>query len=171
MKCWSISTKNHGATSQKPVTFIFAGVRTWNPTNSCKATLFRYTPWRRLGERKYSSYSFLTSALDGVSGQHHTTAALSPGEKTPVIHCIRGFSNAVTFLYKGKHPPQQRWRRTCHRTLQLSPSQVSKPSWWTEAKGSWTLASGCTSPCCTMQSLFPRSADIRNINIHNALVI
>jgi hypothetical protein len=25
----------------------------------------RYTPWRRLGERRYSSYSFTTSALDG----------------------------------------------------------------------------------------------------------
>jgi hypothetical protein len=25
----------------------------------------RYTPWWHLGERRYSSYSFLTSALDG----------------------------------------------------------------------------------------------------------
>jgi hypothetical protein len=25
----------------------------------------RYTPWRRLWERRYSSYSFTTSALDG----------------------------------------------------------------------------------------------------------
>jgi hypothetical protein len=30
-----------------------------------KVKLSRYTPWRRLGERRYSSYSFSTSALDG----------------------------------------------------------------------------------------------------------
>jgi hypothetical protein len=36
--------------------------------------------WR---ERRYSSYSFLTSALDGVSGQRHAPAALFPGERTP----------------------------------------------------------------------------------------
>jgi hypothetical protein len=30
-----------------------------------KAKQSRYTPWWRLGERRYSSYSFLTSALDG----------------------------------------------------------------------------------------------------------
>jgi hypothetical protein len=39
------------------------------------------------GERIYSSYSFLTSALDGVSGQRHAPAALcSHG-----IHCTKGF--------------------------------------------------------------------------------
>jgi hypothetical protein len=41
-----------------------------------KRKLFHYTPRRRLGERRYSSYSFLTSALDGVSGQRHAPAAL-----------------------------------------------------------------------------------------------
>jgi hypothetical protein len=30
-----------------------------------KVTQSRYTSWRRLGERRYSSYSFSTSALDG----------------------------------------------------------------------------------------------------------
>jgi hypothetical protein len=30
-----------------------------------KVKLSRYTPWRRLGERRYSSYSLLSSALDG----------------------------------------------------------------------------------------------------------
>jgi hypothetical protein len=35
--------------------------------------------------RRYSSYSFTTSVLDGVSGQHHAPAALSPpGTGTPV---------------------------------------------------------------------------------------
>jgi hypothetical protein len=48
----------------------------------------RYTPQRRLGERKYSSYSFPTSALDGgkwsASGPG---SALPPGERTPGTHC------------------------------------------------------------------------------------
>jgi hypothetical protein len=44
--------------------------------NQVKQSL--YTPWRRLGERRYSSYSFTTSALDGVSGQRHAPAALYP---------------------------------------------------------------------------------------------
>jgi hypothetical protein len=42
----------------------------------------RYTPWWRLGERRYSSYSFLTSTLDGLSGQRHVPAALCPGKRT-----------------------------------------------------------------------------------------
>jgi hypothetical protein len=33
------------------------------------------------GERKYSSYSFLTLTLDGVSGQRHALAALYPRGK------------------------------------------------------------------------------------------
>jgi hypothetical protein len=42
----------------------------------------RYTPWRRLGgDRRYSSYSFTTSALDGVSGQRHAPAELYTREK------------------------------------------------------------------------------------------
>jgi hypothetical protein len=36
------------------------------------------------GESIYSSYSFLTSALDGVSAQRHAPAALYPRERTPV---------------------------------------------------------------------------------------
>jgi hypothetical protein len=35
-----------------------------------------YNLWRRRGERMYSSYSFTNSALDGVSGQRHASAAL-----------------------------------------------------------------------------------------------
>jgi hypothetical protein len=38
---------------------------------------------------EYSSYSLLTSALDGVSGQHHAPAVLYPQERIPPpgIHC------------------------------------------------------------------------------------
>jgi hypothetical protein len=43
-----------------------------------KAKQSRYTPWRRLGERRYSSCSFLTSALDG-----HEWSASRPGRALP----------------------------------------------------------------------------------------
>jgi hypothetical protein len=35
-----------------------------------------YTPRRSLGDRRYSSYSFSTSAKMGVSGRHHAPTAL-----------------------------------------------------------------------------------------------
>jgi hypothetical protein len=41
-----------------------------------KLNLSHYTPWRRWGERGYSSYSFSISALDWVSAQSHAPAAL-----------------------------------------------------------------------------------------------
>jgi hypothetical protein len=56
-----------------------------------KVKLSRYTPWRRMGVRRYSSYSYLTSALDGVSGQHHAPAALYPRGKNPGTHCTGGW--------------------------------------------------------------------------------
>jgi hypothetical protein len=43
------------------------------------------------GERRYSSYSFTTSALDGVSGQLHAPAALYPRGKDPGTHCTGGW--------------------------------------------------------------------------------
>jgi hypothetical protein len=45
-----------------------------------------------LGGEEYSSYSFLTSALDGVvAGQSHAPAVLCPGERTPGTHCTGGW--------------------------------------------------------------------------------
>jgi hypothetical protein len=41
------------------------------------------------GERRYSSYSFTTSALDGVSGQHHAPAALYPRGKDPPVPIVQ----------------------------------------------------------------------------------
>jgi hypothetical protein len=43
------------------------------------------------GERRYSSYSFLSSALDGVSGKRHAQAALCHGERTPSTHSTGGW--------------------------------------------------------------------------------
>jgi hypothetical protein len=37
------------------------------------------------GERRYCSYSFTTSALDGVNDQRHALAELYPREKEPRI--------------------------------------------------------------------------------------
>jgi hypothetical protein len=48
-----------------------------------------YTPWRRLGEEEYSSYSLLTSAPDGVSGQRHAPASLLPPGKGPPIPIVQ----------------------------------------------------------------------------------
>jgi hypothetical protein len=51
--------------------------------NGWKLKLSSYTPRRRLEVRRYSSYSFSTSALHGVSGQCHAPAALYPRVKDP----------------------------------------------------------------------------------------
>jgi hypothetical protein len=56
-----------------------------------KVNQSHYTPWRRRRERKYSSYSFLTLALDGVSGQRHAWPRFTPGERTPGTHYTGGW--------------------------------------------------------------------------------
>jgi len=48
-----------------------------------KLKLSHYTPRRSLGEGRYSSYLFSTSAQDGVSGQCHASAALYLRGKDP----------------------------------------------------------------------------------------
>jgi hypothetical protein len=40
-------------------------------------------------ERRYSSYSLLTSALDGVSDQSHAQAALYPRGKDPPVPIVQ----------------------------------------------------------------------------------
>jgi hypothetical protein len=44
-------------------------------------------PVEAQGKRRYRSYLFTTSALDGVNGQSHAPAALYPREGTPDTHC------------------------------------------------------------------------------------
>jgi hypothetical protein len=69
------------------------------------------------GKKKYSSYSFLISAIDGVSGQHRVTPRLcfTPGKKTP--RCP---------LYKRLGWPQNRSRRRGMEKI-FCPCRKSNP--------------------------------------------
>jgi hypothetical protein len=61
-------------------------------TDNKKVKPSSYTPWRSLGERRYSSYSFLTSALDGGEwSASRPGRAITPGERTPGTHCTGGW--------------------------------------------------------------------------------
>jgi hypothetical protein len=48
-----------------------------------------YTPWRRLGERRYSSYSFTTSALDGGEWSASRPGRALPPEKGPPVPTVQ----------------------------------------------------------------------------------
>jgi hypothetical protein len=48
--------------------FNTPGIRLWEEVKQS-----HHTPWRRRGERTYSSYSFMASVLDGVSVQFSVT--------------------------------------------------------------------------------------------------
>jgi hypothetical protein len=61
-----------------------------------RAATFHQThnaPIEAQGERMPSSYSFSTSALNGMSGQRHTPAALYPRERTRGTHCTGGWED------------------------------------------------------------------------------
>jgi hypothetical protein len=49
----------------------------------------RYTPWRRLRERRYSSYSFSTSALDGGEWSASRPGRALPPEKGPPVPIVQ----------------------------------------------------------------------------------
>jgi hypothetical protein len=51
----------------------------------------RYRHAGNKGERRYSFYSFTTSALDGVSSRRHAPASLYPRGKDPGTHCTGGW--------------------------------------------------------------------------------
>jgi hypothetical protein len=64
----------------------------------CTTKIKQSSPATRHGdawvEWFYSFYSFLTSALDGVSGQHHAPAALYPRGKDPRYPLYRGLGGS-----------------------------------------------------------------------------
>jgi hypothetical protein len=63
---------------------------------SCPATAMQATS----GKRRCWSYSFLTSALDGVSGQRHVPAALYPRKNDPSCSLDRRLSGPHRDLRK-----------------------------------------------------------------------
>jgi hypothetical protein len=54
-----------------------------------KVKLSRYTPWRRMGERRYSSYSYLTSALDGGEWSAWRPGRALPLRKGPPLPIVQ----------------------------------------------------------------------------------
>jgi hypothetical protein len=50
----------------------------------------------------YSSYSFTTLALDGVSGQHHSPAVLYPQGMYPCTHYVGGWVSLRPSLDTGQ---------------------------------------------------------------------
>jgi hypothetical protein len=91
---------------------------------SLKVKLSRYRHVRAKGERIYSCYSFLTSALDGVSGQRQAPPALHPRNRTLGTHWIGGWmglradldtetAGTILCLCRGSSPG----RPVCSQTL------------------------------------------------------
>jgi hypothetical protein len=78
---------------------IGIAVMIYNSVLELKLKLSRYTPRRRLGERRYSSYSLSNSALDGMSGQRHAPSrALVPVKGLPVT-IVQGAGSAPELVW------------------------------------------------------------------------
>jgi hypothetical protein len=63
-----------------------------------KLKLSHYTPWRHLGERRYSSYSLSTSAIDGGDWSASRPSRALPGRKDPGTHCTGGWVDLTADL-------------------------------------------------------------------------
>jgi hypothetical protein len=67
-----------------------------------KVKLSRYTPWRRMGERRHSSYSYLTSATRwGWVVSVTPRPRFTPGERTPDTHWVGGWVGLTAGLDAG----------------------------------------------------------------------
>jgi hypothetical protein len=69
------------------------------------------TPWRRMGEWKYSSNHSLTSALDGGEWSASRTGRFTSTERAPGTHWIGGWVGSRAVLdavMKGKIPNPRR---------------------------------------------------------------
>jgi hypothetical protein len=76
----------------RPLFILLFSHQRSTPSNKLKLKLSHYTPWRRLGERRYSSYSFSTSALDGSEwSASRIGRALAPVKGPPRTHCTGGW--------------------------------------------------------------------------------
>jgi hypothetical protein len=93
--------RTHTHTCIHTHTYIHTYIHTY------KLKLSHYTPWRRLGERRYSSYTFLTWALDrDERSASRPGRALTPGKVPPVP------------LYRRQGGPQS---RSGHRGYRKNP--------------------------------------------------
>jgi hypothetical protein len=68
---------------------------------------------------KYSSYSFLTSALGGISSQRHAPSALYPLERTPDTHW--------TGVWLGLRAGHRGYRENSLRLPQIEPRWPGRP--------------------------------------------
>jgi hypothetical protein len=77
-----------------------------------KAVPLRAT--KAVGERTYSSYSFSTSTLEGVSSQRHAPAALTPGKgpRYPLERELGGPHSKSGHRDHRKNPPASAGDRT-----------------------------------------------------------
>jgi hypothetical protein len=71
---------------------MFELIFTYYADNSLKQAILLHA-MEVIGERRYSSYSFSTSALDGGEwSASRLSRAFTPGERTPGTHCTGGWS-------------------------------------------------------------------------------
>jgi hypothetical protein len=69
------------------------------------------TPWRRIGEWRYSSTNYLTSALDGGEWSASRPGRFTPRERAPGTHWIGGwvgFRAVLDAVVKRKIPSSRR---------------------------------------------------------------
>jgi hypothetical protein len=110
------------------------------------------------GERRYSSYSFSTSALDGAEwSASRPVRALTPGERTPGAHCIGGWVGLRAGLdteVRGKILCPRRGSNldspvvqpvVRHYTAWANPAHLSMCTFWNKSlllnRGPWTISS------------------------------
>jgi hypothetical protein len=84
---------SHGVHGKVPTTLLLLSYKhsnnLYSVSQNIKLKQSRYTPWRLLGERRYSSYSFSTSVLDGDEWSvSRTSRALAPGKKGPPVPIV-----------------------------------------------------------------------------------
>jgi hypothetical protein len=66
-------------------------VAVWRSWKKKKIKVSCYMPWRLMGERRYNSYSYWTSALDGGEWSASRPGRALPPGKGPPVHWIGGW--------------------------------------------------------------------------------
>jgi hypothetical protein len=89
------------------------------------------------GRARYSSYSFLTLALDGVSGHHHAPATLCPGKWPPVpIVQETGWAPELVWTQRLEEKSMVTWHGlSCIQPSAIKLSSVHFASTFTVSRG------------------------------------